>query len=163
MITATDMYLMRLAYEQARLSPDLSTQNGAVLVDPAGCVIGVGHNRIVPPTCATADRLQRPAKYLWTEHAERDAIYDAARCGCGTAGATLYAPWLACADCGRAIVLSGITRVVRHRIPQHADRPDWEASIAVADEMMAHAHVTVDEIDVPLGVTFRFNGQEITA
>jgi dCMP deaminase len=46
------------------------------------------------------------------EHAERDAIYKAAFVGMQTEGATLYVPWFACADCARAIIAAGITRVV---------------------------------------------------
>lgn len=153
---------LKAAYEEARKSGDLSTQNGAVLVDSTGAIVASGRNDIPAMCCDKPDRRQRPAKYQWTEHAERAAIFDAARNGVATEGLTLYCPWLACADCGRAIVCAGITRVVRHRIPQHAERPDWAASIAVADQMFTEAGVEVVEVEGPLGESFRFDGKEIT-
>jgi len=112
--------------------------------------------------CDKSERRQRPAKYQWTEHAERSAIYDAARRGISTDGTTIYVPWLACADCGRAIVLSGIKRAVRHHIPQHDLRPDWAASIAIADQMFSETGIEVVEYTGFLNETFRFNGEEIT-
>lgn len=153
---------MKLAYEEAAKSGDLSTQNGAVLVDPAfGGVVAVGHNDIPAPCCDRPERRQRPEKYAWTEHAERAAIFAAAKKGYATDGLTLYCPWLACADCGRAIICAGIKKVVRHRIPQHDTRPDWAASIAAADQMFAEAGVEVVEIAGTLGVSFRFNGEQV--
>lgn len=151
---------LKIAYGVAKRSGDLSTQNGAVLVRD-GSVISFGWNDIFPANCATDERRQRPLKYQWTEHAERAAIYAAARAGESTSGATLYCPWLACADCGRAIVLAGISRVVRHRIPQHSTRPDWSASISVADEMMRSVGIEIVDFEGSLGVKFRFDGQEI--
>lgn len=157
-----DERLLRRAYEVAGNSGDTSTQNGAIIVDPlTSRVIACGWNDIFPRCCDRPERRARPLKYAWTEHAERAAIFDAARNGIRTQGAWLYCPWLACADCGRAIVLAGIARVVRHRIPQHATRPDWEESIRVADEMFREAGVEVVDHVGELGVRFRFNGEEI--
>jgi dCMP deaminase len=154
--------LLKAAYAEARKSGDLSTQNGAVLVNAVGEIVARGHNDIPAMCCDKPDRRQRPLKYQWTEHAERGAIYDAAKRGVATDGLTLVCPWLACADCGRAIVCAGVVRVVRHKIPQHAERPDWASSIAVADEMFREAGVEIVEVEGPLGETFRFDGKEVT-
>lgn len=159
-MTAEDIYYLKFAYNAATQSGDLSTQNGAVLVAESGRV-AVGWNDIYPKCCDTPERRQRPLKYQWTEHAERSAIYNAARLGIATQGSTLYCPWLACADCGRAIVISGIDRVVRHKIPQHSERPDWLSTIAMADEMMRATGVVIDEYEGFLSVKFRFDGREI--
>lgn len=159
----SDAEYLRLAYAEAQKSGDLSTQNGAVLVDTwTGAVVAVGHNDIPEMCCDRPERRQRPEKYAWTEHAERASILDAARRGVKTEGLVMYCPWLACADCGRAIVLAGIRRVVRHKIPLHTTRPDWQASIAVADQMFREAGVEVVEYEKPLGVQFRFNGEVVT-
>ncbi len=157
-----DDYL-RLAYAEAARSGDLSTQNGAILVDPAtGAVVAVGWNDIHDPMNDLPERRVRPAKYEWTEHAERSSILDAARRGVKTEGLWMYCPWFACADCGRAIVLAGIARVVGHQTEHHVTRPDWAASIATADAMFAEAGVEFVRHTNPLGVTFRFNGADIT-
>ena len=47
------------------------------------------------------DRFERPMKYLYFEHAERNAIFTAARHGIRTEGATLYVQALPCVDCAR--------------------------------------------------------------
>jgi len=57
----------------------------------------------------------RPAKYRWTEHAERNAIFSAARMGVSIVGATMYLPWFPCAECARAIVQSGIGALVAYQ------------------------------------------------
>lgn len=48
-------------------------------------------------------RFQRPVKYMYFEHAERNAIFTAARHGIRTDGATLYVQALPCVDCARYI------------------------------------------------------------
>lgn len=47
------------------------------------------------------NRFQRPIKYMYFEHAERNAIFTAARHGIRTDGATLYVQALPCVDCAR--------------------------------------------------------------
>ena len=67
------------------------------------------------------ERLERPEKYLWMEHAERNAIYNAARHGTQMQGCTLYVELLPCMDCARAIVQAGIREVVvdGHRVREY--------------------------------------------
>jgi dCMP deaminase len=150
---------MRVAYQKAMESPDLSTKNGAVLIDTKGQLAGIGCNRIVPECCKTDERLQRPLKYEWTRHAEIDAIMDAVKDGYNTVGGTLVAAWAACAHCGTVIVGSGVKRVIRHRHEYMDRRPDWQKSIAVADEMFAAAGIDVVELRGKVGVKILFNGE----
>lgn len=157
----TDLYFLRAAYREAARSRDASTQNGAVLVRLGKS--GYGCNDLHPKWADTPDRRERPGKYLWTEHAERAAIFDAASRGVDTGGATLYVCWAACADCARAIVFAGVRRVVRHWHPAMDARPDWAASCAVGDQMFAEAGVEVVTIREPLGVSIRFNGSMVEA
>lgn len=157
----THIEYLREAYAAAQDSGDLSTQNGCVLVNARGEVVASGCNDIPEMVCDTPERRVRPAKLSFTEHAERAAIYDAARRGVPTAGLTMYCGWLACADCGRGIVLAGIRKVVRHKIPQHATRPDWAASIAEADQMFREAGVEVVEVEGAVGASIQFNGEVV--
>lgn len=156
------MHVERLkeAYAMAARSEDQSTQNGAVLYDPRGLLIGAGFNRIRPDCCATAEHWQKPAKYQWVTHAEQDAIFDAVRNGYYTQNATLYASWAACEVCAKTIIGCGVARVVRHVHPaQH--RPDWAEALRVADEMMRAAGVELIDVREVLGVKVRFNGSLI--
>ena len=107
-----------------------------------------------------APRLERPKKYAFIEHAERNAIYAAACKGEATAGGTLYCPWYACADCARAIIQAGIVRVIGHkqmfdRTPEH-----WKETIAYGNEMFREAGVEALQYDGPIGeCTALINGE----
>ena len=81
---------------------------GAILIGADGKMIGSGYNDFPTGVVDTPERRQRPTKFTFTEHAERNAIYDAARCGYSTNGATMYCTWFPCADCARGIVQSGV-------------------------------------------------------
>lgn len=151
------LYFLRLAYLAALESPDLSTQNGAVIVSHDGGLT-FGCNKLPMGVEVTPERLERPKKYLWTEHAERNTIYAAARSGVNTSGATMFCPWFACADCGRAIIQSGIDLVIGHK-KMFDETPDrWKDSIAEAFEMFAEAGVETELIEGDLGLKpIRFN------
>ncbi len=110
----------------------------------------------------TPERLERPAKYAYMEHAERGAIYRAARIGTPTAGATLYCPWFACVDCARAIIVAGIREVVGHVLPRSKTPERWRESIATAEGMLREARVGMRWLAEPLGVTIRFDGEEMS-
>jgi len=60
-------------------------------------------------------RWKRPEKYQRAEHAERNAIYNAARLGIKLEGSTLFCTHLPCDACARAIIQAGIKRVVYNR------------------------------------------------
>jgi dCMP deaminase len=137
---------MELALDVARGSLGPRTQNGAVLVDElVGIILGdtcfanglVGMVRDVP------ERWERPAKYSYIEHAERGAIYQAARSGIVTDGLTLVCPWCACTDCARAIVASGIRRVVRLERREGGSGEQWAESVGAGDVMLGEAGVDV--------------------
>jgi dCMP deaminase len=66
-----------LAVTVASYSKDSSTQCGAIIVRPDNSVCSTGYNgfpRGVKDTITS--RNKRPNKYLYTEHAERNAIYN---------------------------------------------------------------------------------------
>lgn len=159
MITKTDIAWLKVAYKKALLSGDLSTQNGAIICNELGGWVG-GCNDILPGVEDTAERRDRPAKYVFTEHAERRAVYQAARCGVETEGATMYCPWFACDSCGRAIIASGIKRVVGHQKMFDATPDHWKSSIADALTMLTEAGVEMELVQGDLGVDpIRFNGE----
>jgi dCMP deaminase len=124
---------IQMAEFVAQWSKDPSTKCGAVIVGEDNEVLATGFNGFprgvdeVEPTVYFDDqnhpfvedrligeRWERPGKYEWVEHAERNAIYNAARTGVRTAGATMYLNYAVecCSDCTRAIIQAGIRRVV---------------------------------------------------
>src|SRR3954465_12147778 len=77
-----DGRFMRMAGEIAGWSKDLSRKVGCVIVGPKNEIRAAGYNGFPRNTNDTrAYRHERPMKYKWTEHAERNAIYNAARVG----------------------------------------------------------------------------------
>lgn len=158
--------LARAYVMAAKESPDLSTQNGAIIVDQNGSlVIGMGVNKLPAGVAVSEKRLQRPDKYLFTEHAERNAIFSAAYNGRRCRNATMFACWAACADCARAIINSGITTLVRHDdATRRATMPgkDWTETINVADVMLMEAGVQILEVIGKVcgdETTIRFSGE----
>jgi len=100
-------------------SKDQSRQVGAVIVDDRNVLLSIGWNGFPRNVNDDIDnRHKRPDKYKWTEHAERNAIYNAAAKGISLFGSKIYLPWYPCSDCARAIIQSGISDVV-------CVEPDW--------------------------------------
>lgn len=144
-------------YREASESPDTSTQIGAVVVGRFGVVkfSTLSHNGFIHGWDPTVEDLERPRKYQVIEHAERRAIYRAAKGGIQLEGCTLYSTWAACADCARAIVESGFVRLVRHH-PPHDDAVDrWMESVALGDEMMKSGGVEIVDIYGPITEGFK--------
>ena len=108
-----DHYFLSICRVVSARSKDPSTQIGCVIVGPAREIRSTGYNSF--PRGIRDDvpeRLERPEKYLWIEHAERNAVYNAARHGASLEGCTLYCQLTPCMDCARAIVQAGISEVV---------------------------------------------------
>jgi dCMP deaminase len=141
-----DRFFMDIARVYASKSKDPSTQVGAVIVGPhheqrSGGYNGMarGLNDRIP------ERYVRPDKYLWIEHAERNAIYNAARVGIATGGCTLYiaAPLPPCANCARAIIQAGIVEVVCEDVHGHMkpENERWRPDMFIAAAMLAEAKI----------------------
>lgn len=155
--------VLRLTCQEALNSPDPSTQNGAVLVRSNTVYTNTfACNQFPPGVQYTEDRWERPAKYEYIEHAERGAIYSAARQGIPTQGLTLVCPWAACADCARAIICAGVQTLVTMS-PHGNTHTRWQGTIDTALVMLEEAGVGVVRIDGPLGncQPLRRNGELI--
>lgn len=89
-------------------------QVGAVLADLRGTIFVWAYNGALSgfPHCAPHEDYQ-PCDV--SEHAERNAIFWAARKGIATEGLQLFSTDAPCPACARAIIQSGIKRVVYDR------------------------------------------------
>ncbi len=106
---------IELAQVIAKRSKDQSTKVGCVIVGPDNDVRTTGYNCF--PRGLDDDKPERqvrPEKYVWFEHAERNAIYNMARRGgAQLKGCTVYiSEFLPCSDCTRALIQVGIKEVV---------------------------------------------------
>ena len=107
-------YFRAIAQTVKLKSKDEATQIGVVIVGKDNEIVSIGYNSFPRGIDDyRPERQERPEKYYWMEHAERNAIYNAARIGVSTKGCTMYMTCgTPCADCARAIINSGITKIV---------------------------------------------------
>lgn len=142
-----DRRFIDLARHVGSWSKDRSRQVGCVIVGSDNIVRAIGYNGF--PRGLDDDleeRHERPAKYLWTEHAERNAIYGAARIGISLAGCRIYLPWFPCVDCARAIVQTGIAELIGIR-PDFSDAK-WGEDFATSLKILDEAKIVVRYIDI---------------
>jgi dCMP deaminase len=141
-MTDWDSRFMRLAEHIGAWSKDRSTRVGCVIVGPNREIRSTGYNGFPRGVDdAPEERHTRPAKYKWTEHAERNAIYNAARIGVSIDGCTMYVPWFPCMDCARAVLQSGIKTLVAYR--PDFDDPQWGEDFRLALRLFEEGGVVV--------------------
>jgi dCMP deaminase len=161
--TKWDLRYLELVDHVAGWSKDRSTRIGAVLVKD-NRVISVGFNGM--PTGVSDDveaRHQRPDKYYYFEHAERNCILTAAREGIRVAGATLYTTGIPCADCARATIQSGVACITVWKRGSGLETSDrWHDSIKAGETMLKEAGVEIVEIDRTVTPILDVSGTEIT-
>ena len=121
-----DTLFMNMAYLVAMKSKDRGTHVGAIIVGPDNEVRSVGYNSF--PRGINDDileRQERPEKYHWFAHAERNAIANAARVGIPLKGCILYTNGIPCNDCAFAIINAGITEVVVDKLWDNNNSTKW--------------------------------------
>jgi dCMP deaminase len=112
--------LMDRAKAAALQSPNRVRQVGAVLVAADGSTKIASCNTFPKGVRDLDERHEGDGRFVWMEHAERNAIFEAARRGVATRAATLATTFFPCIDCARAIVQSGIARLCTPA-PDYAD------------------------------------------
>lgn len=136
-------YYIGMADYVALKSKDV-TKVGAVIVGPDREIRSTGFNGFARGIAeeGVPERWDRPAKYLWVEHAERNAVYNAARMGTPCKGCILVLNWypIPCVDCTKAVIQSGIVGLVGPDRPFPQNR-DW--NFDVAKQMLNEARINV--------------------
>ncbi len=96
-----------------KFSDDPDTQVGCVIVDKNHNIKSTGTNtfpRGVNKNIST--RLERPTKYSFIEHAERNAVYSAAKRGISLDDCVAFVTLAPCPDCTRALIQAGISELI---------------------------------------------------
>ena len=141
-----DEYFINIAEQVKLKSKDIKTQIGVVIVGKDNEIVSTGYNSF--PRGINDDveeRQERPEKYFWFEHAERNAIYNAARIGVSTKDCTLYlSHWFPCADCARGIINAGITKIYCERPDSNNKSSSFTESFKRSEEMLLEAGVEVE-------------------
>jgi len=107
-----DEHFMDMAILVAQRSKDPSTKVGCVVVSEDKIVVATGYNGLPRGVEDRSERMERPAKYLWTSHAEENAVAQSARVGVKLKGGTAFVTHHPCSRCARSLIQAGITRVV---------------------------------------------------
>jgi dCMP deaminase len=138
-------YFLGIAEQIKLKSKDQSTQIGAVIVGKDKEIRSTGYNSFPRGLDDNKpERQERPIKYFYFEHAERNAIYNAARMGTPLDGTTIYlTSGLPCADCARAIINSGIKKVYCKSTCTTKNKEKWVESQEIAKKMLEECGVEI--------------------
>jgi len=113
-VLSWDDYFMGLAHLSAQRSKDPNTQVGAVIVNNQNRVVGIGYNGF-PYGCDddvfpwARDGKSNDTKYPYVVHAELNAILNSNQ---SCKGCTIYVSLFPCNECAKAIIQSGISKIV---------------------------------------------------
>lgn len=138
-------YYLAIAESVKLKSKDIRTQIGAVIVGSDKQIVSTGYNSF-PRNIVdnNEDRQVRPEKYFWMEHAERNAIYNAALNGVSTKGTSIYLTCgIPCSDCARGIINAGIKKVYCKQEDTTKNREHWDEHAKRSMEMFTEADVDV--------------------
>ena len=133
-------------------SKDPSTKVGCVIVNDDNVILSTGFNGFPRGINEeNSSRWRRPEKYNWVEHAERNAIFNAARVGVSLNNSRAYLSWepKPCAECTRALIQAGIKEVIGPNRVFQGKGAGKHYSIDHAEEMLTEAGVRIRVFDLP--------------
>jgi len=136
---------MEVAMLISTWSKDRSTKTGAVVIGEDREIRSTGYNGFVRGVDDDVnERHERPTKYDFFEHAERNAIYNACLCGVSLKGCILYATHPPCVNCARAIIQSGIKTIVTNKLEERKDikgQETWRDHLSHSEQMFKEANI----------------------
>lgn len=150
-----DEYFMGLAHLSAKRSKDPSTQVGACIVSPDHKVVGIGYNGF--PNGCSDDEFPwaregefGDTKYPFVVHAELNAILNS---NADLRGCSVYVSLFPCNECAKAIIQSGIRRIV-YESDKYANTDG-----TLASKRMLRA-AGVELVQLPYAITLAVTRQE---
>jgi dCMP deaminase len=138
-----------LAIEVGEFSEDTSTKVGSYIANPqTNRPVSFGYNGLPSGVIDKPERHERPTKYFYFEHAERNAIYNADKQLDHMAIFVTHTP---CPDCTRAIIQNRIAEL--YILTDNGFASEWSltrysrAELTAIHEMLTEAKVKIFEID----------------
>lgn len=132
-------YFMDMAHKVASRSKDPNTKVGCIVTSKDKVVVASGYNGIPQGVRDLPERMERPAKYLWTAHAEENAVALAARVGASLRDGYAYVTHHPCSRCARSLIQAGIQVVYVDRGTTNMPQDEFD----VAKQMFTEAGVYV--------------------
>lgn len=123
---------LSLAQTVAQWSKDPTTKVGAVAVASSKQILETGFNGLPRGVHDLPERMERPAKYIWTAHAEENLVAHAARKV--LEGSTVYVTHLCCNACARMLINAGVAKVVVGSGQTSMPLEQFEAALAMFEE-----------------------------
>lgn len=130
-----------LSAERAARGSFYATRVGFVAINPKGQRLARSHNGFPQGVRETLERWSRKEKDFYHLHAECAGIFNAARHGYATEGASAYVTHPPCPGCMRALIGAGFSEVVFDE-QSLMDRPDWRDDMERSFEL-AHGKMEV--------------------
>ncbi|MBQ9425441.1 MAG: dCMP deaminase family protein [Erysipelotrichaceae bacterium] len=152
MVISWEEYFMGLAHLSALRSKDPNTQVGACIVDQDNKVVSIGYNGM-PRGCNDADfPWEREGgfldtKYAFVVHAELNAILNSPR---PVNGCTLYVSLFPCNECAKAIIQSGIKKII-----YESDKYDGTEGNIASKKMLQEAGVELQQLPYEVNVILK--------
>ena len=147
-----DEYFMGVAMLSGMRSKDPNTQVGACIVSSDHKILSMGYNGLPIgcsddefPWCREGEPLDN--KYFYTTHSELNAILNYR--GGSLEGATMYVSLFPCNECAKAIIQSGIKRIV-----YDSDKYEKTPSVIASKRMLNAAGVELQK--------YKHSNREIT-
>ena len=150
-----DEYFMGIAYLSAMRSKDPSTQVGACIIDEDKKIIGIGYNGF--PIGSNDDEMPwgkegdfLDTKYPYVVHAELNAILNSIK---SLKNCTIYVTHFPCNECAKAIVQSGIKKVI-----YYSDKHKHKDSVKASRRILENAGLNIKKIEVDIkniNISFR--------
>lgn len=147
----------------AKLSKDTSTKLGAIIVNSDNVIQSIGYNGLPRGVDdKNPERYERPLKYKWFEHAERNAIYNFARQY--LKGSSIHLTWIPCTDCARGIIQTGIsTIIISETEVQERWREDFLQSLIMLKEAKVKVCMQNSEEDIVKDLIIKLSGEKVEA
>ena len=138
-------YFLSIAESVKSKSKDRRTQIGAVIVGEEKEIVSTVFNSFPRGIDDNVEERQiRPEKYYWFEHAERNALYNAARIGVSTKNTTMYLTCgIPCADCARGIISSGVKAIYCKTEDTTKNRVHWDEHAKRSLQMFEESGVEI--------------------
>jgi len=141
----------RLALNIANIfSKDPSTKVGSVFMNPCTYhILSIGYNGM-PRGINETDikKWERPQKYKYVEHAERNGIYNATNSGTSLCNSICVVSMFPCADCARGLIQVGCKMIIAPNITEVFETsPDlgerWRNEWTISMEMLREAKINI--------------------
>lgn len=121
-----------LARHIAQWSKDPTTHVGAVAVGAHKEILETGYNGLPRGVKDLPERMARPAKYLWTGHAEENLVAHAARPR--LEGSHVHITHLCCCRCARMMINAGVAKITVGNGVTSMPQEEFDVALAMLAE-----------------------------